>query len=160
MALQAIDALSFRKAMSTFPSGVTVITTAEGRKRWGMTVASFASLSLDPPLVIACLETRVETRAAVERTRHFGVSILAAGQASISNQFASRVPDRFEGVAVRPGALGDPLIEGAVCQLECRVYDVFPGGDHTIIVGEVLDSTTTDEESLLYWRSRYGQIKL
>lgn len=155
MALQAVDELTFRTAMSTFPSGVTVVTTAEGKRRWGVTVASFASLSLDPPLVLVCLENRLDTRAALERTRHFGVSILAADQAHVSDQFAARLADRFDGISVRAGALGDPLIEGAVCHIECRVYDVLRGGDHTIFVGEVLDSATTDGLPLIYWHSSY-----
>lgn len=155
MPLTRVDGDAFRKALSTFASGVTVITTSEGKRRWGLTVASFASLSLDPPLVVICLETRVETRSAIERTRRFGVSILAHDQSEISSRFASRVTDRFEGVDVTNGGLGDPLIDGAVTHLECRVYDVFPGGDHTILVGEVVETRVSDREPLLYWGSRY-----
>ena len=159
MPLQPVDQLTFRRSMSMFASGVTVITTGEGKRRWGMTVASFASLSLDPPLVVICVENRVETRAAVERTRHFAVNVLADDQAHISSQFASRMADRFEGIAIEASPLGDPYIQGAVCQIQCRVYDVFPGGDHTIIVGEVLDSTITDRLPLLYWQSQYQSMK-
>lgn len=144
--------------MSTFPSGVTVVTTAEGNQRWGMTVASFASLSLEPPLILVCLETRVETCAAIIRTGHFGISVLAADQAHVSNQFAAPVDDRFAGVPVQPGSLGDPLIDGAVSQIECALHDTLPGGDHTIFVGAVVEARISELNPLLYLGSRYRTI--
>lgn len=150
-----IDAAAFRKAMSTFPTGVTVVTTADGSSRWGMTVASFASLSLEPPLLLVCLESRVDTCAAIERTGHFGVSVLSEGQAEISNQFASRLEDRFAGVELRTGRLGDPLINGASSQIECRLHSQLPGGDHTIMVGAVVEAFVSDLPPLLYAGSRY-----
>lgn len=153
-----IDAIGFRKAMSTFPSGVTVVTTSDGTSRWGMTVASFASLSLEPPLLLVCLETRVDTCTAIQRTGHFGVSILSAEQTDISNQFASRLDDRFSGIDVTAGMLGDPLIAGASSQIECRLHSQLPGGDHTILVGAVVEANVSDRLPLLYVGSRYHSL--
>lgn len=153
-----IDEALFKLAMSHFASGVTVVTTAHEGTPYGMTVASFASLSLHPPLVVVCIELAAKTHDALAAAGKFGVSILAADQADISGRFASRVDDRFAGVAVRVGDLGVPLIEGAICNLECNVYGRLPGGDHTIFVGEVVSAHTTEAAPLLYFRSRYHQL--
>jgi flavin reductase (DIM6/NTAB) family NADH-FMN oxidoreductase RutF len=153
-----IDEATFKLAMSHFASGVTVVTTSYGGTRHGMTVASFASLSLHPPLVVVCIEVAAKTHDALAAAGKFGVSILSAQQSDVSGRFASRVEDRFEGVTTREGELGVPLIEGAICQLECRVYGRLPGGDHTIFVGEVLHANTTEAPPLLYFRSGYHQL--
>ena len=132
-----------------------MVTTADGSSRWGMTVASFASLSLDPPLLLVCLESRVETCEAILRTRHFAVNILAADQGAVSNQFAARVVDRFAGVEIGEGSQGDPLVGGAATHIECLLHSELPGGDHTIIVGAVVAARTFDRTPLLYFGSQY-----
>src|SRR5438105_11384402 len=105
-----IDDAQFKLAMSHFASGVTVVTTEHEGTRYGMTVASFCSVSLRPPLVLVCIENSVRTHDAIVAAGTFGVSILAEAQAEISGRFASKkVDDRFEGVAVREGELGMPL---------------------------------------------------
>jgi flavin reductase (DIM6/NTAB) family NADH-FMN oxidoreductase RutF len=153
-----IDDAGFKLAMSHFASGVTVVTTEHEGTRYGMTVASFASLSLHPPLVLVCIEKIVKTHDAIAAAGAFGVSILAQSQAEISGRFASKRDDKFEGVSVRTGELGMPLIEGAICTLECRVHAQLPGGDHTIFVGEVVDSRVEDAPPLVYYRSAYREI--
>jgi flavin reductase (DIM6/NTAB) family NADH-FMN oxidoreductase RutF len=154
-----IDEAAFRQAMSHFPSGVTVVTTEHDGRSYGMTVASFASLSLRPPLVLICVEKSVKTHDAIVAARKFGVSILSSGQAEISSRFASRIDDKFAGVEVTAGELGVPLIAGALTTLECRVHDQLPGGDHTIFVGEVVDARTRDGIPLLYFRSGYREMQ-
>lgn len=154
-----IDDAGFKLAMSHFVSGVTVVTTAVDGTLHGMTVASFASLSLHPPLVLICIEKGVKSHDAIAAAQKFGVSILGGDQAEISSRFASRRDDRFEGVAVRTGELGVPLIEGAICTLECRLHDTLPGGDHTIFVGEVVDARTHESSPLVYFRSGYRELK-
>lgn len=145
--------------MSHFASGVTVVTTEHEGEPFGMTVASFASLSLHPPLVLVCLEKLAKTHDAVAAAKKFGVSILAQSQGEISGRFASRkVDDKFGGVPVRRGELGMPLIDGAICTLECRVHAELPGGDHTIFVGEVVDAQTGEGEPLVYFRSGYRDL--
>jgi flavin reductase (DIM6/NTAB) family NADH-FMN oxidoreductase RutF len=153
-----IDDARFKDAMSRFASGVTVITTEHEGAQYGMTVASFASLSLHPPLVIICIETKVKTHEAIRAAGKFGVSILASTQADVSGKFASKADDKFSGVSIRRGEHGMPLIEGAICTLECRVHEQFAGGDHSIFVGEVLDANTSDGAPLVYYRSGYREI--
>jgi flavin reductase (DIM6/NTAB) family NADH-FMN oxidoreductase RutF len=157
-AAMPIDDARFKLAMSQFASGVTVVTTEHEGVRYGMTVASFASLSLHPPLVLICIEKSVKSHDAIAAAEKFGVSILAKSQAEISGRFASRRDDKFDGVAVRAGELGVPLIDGAICTLECRLHASLPGGDHTIFVGEVVDAQTTESAPLVYFRSGYREL--
>lgn len=153
-----IDDAGFKLAMSHFASGVTVVTTEHEGAMFGMTVASFASLSLHPPLVLICIEKSVKTHDAIAASGRFGVSILASSQAEISGRFASKSDDKFSGVSIRQGELGSPLIEGAICALECRLHSQLPGGDHTIFVGEVVDAQTSEHPPLVYFRSGYREL--
>jgi flavin reductase (DIM6/NTAB) family NADH-FMN oxidoreductase RutF len=154
-----IDDAQFKAAMSHFASGVTVVTTELDGTPYGMTVASFASLSLHPPLVLICIEKSVKSHDAIAAAKKFGVSILAHEQAEISGRFATKkIEDKFAGVAVRRGELGLPLIEGAITTLECRVHDQLPGGDHSIFVGEVIEAGTSDGAPLVYYGSGYHQL--
>ncbi|HYO77139.1 MAG TPA: flavin reductase family protein [Thermoanaerobaculia bacterium] len=153
-----LDEATFKLAMSHFASGVTIVTTEHEGRPYGMTVASFASLSLHPPLVLVCIEKSVKTHEALSAACAFGVSILGASQQAVSGRFASKRDDKFDGVSVRRGELDVPLIEGAICTLECRVHSKLEGGDHTIFVGEVVDAQTTEEAPLVYFRSAYREI--
>lgn len=162
-----IDEANFKLAMSHFASGVTVVTTEHEGRPYGMTVASFASLSLRPPLVLVCIEKNVKTHEAIASAGIYGVSMLARTQGPISSRFASKADDKFDGVPTRRGTLGVPLIEGAICTLECRLYDTLPGGDHTVFVGEVVEAQLhsaqhdprSDESSpLVYFRSGYREL--
>ena len=154
-----IDEALFKLAMSHFASGVTVVTTEHAETPYGMTVASFASLSLHPPLVLICVEKTVKTHDAIVAAEKFGVSILAQEQTEVSGRFASKkVEDRFAGVAWNRGELGMPLIDGAICALECRVHSQLPGGDHTIFVGEVVSARTSEAKPLVYFRSGYREL--
>jgi len=152
------DAL-FKLAMSHFPSGVTIVTTVDAGIPHGLTVASFASLSLHPPLVVICIETAAKSHDAIDHAGKFGVSILRADQAAISGRFASKaIENRFDGVPTHFGVLGVPLIDGAICTIECRVHSRLPGGDHTIFVGEVVGAATSEGAPLVYFRSGYHHL--
>ena len=153
-----IDDARFKLAMSHFASGVTVVTTEHDGVSYGMTVASFASLSLHPPLVLVCIEKSVKTHDALAAAGKFGVSILGQTQAAISNRFASKIDDKFTGIDVERGELGVPLVSGAICTLECRITEQLAGGDHTIFVGEVVDAQTREDAPLVYFRSAYREI--
>ncbi|HEX8618512.1 MAG TPA: flavin reductase family protein [Thermoanaerobaculia bacterium] len=155
----SIDEAQFKLAMSHFASGVTIVTTEHEGRPYGMTVASFASLSLHPPLVLVCIEKSVKTHDAIAGAGAFGVSILAQTQQAVSGKFASKRDDKFDGVSVRRGELNVPLIEGATCTLECRLHTQLSGGDHTIFVGEVVDAQTTEDAPLVYYRSAYRELK-
>jgi flavin reductase (DIM6/NTAB) family NADH-FMN oxidoreductase RutF len=154
-----IDDAHFKLALSHFASGVTIVTTEHEGRPFGMTVASFASLSLNPKLVLVCIEMSVKTHEAIVAAGKFGVSILANDQAGVSSKFASRSDDKFTGVDVFRGALDLPMITGALTTIECKVQAQLPGGDHSIFVGEVVDIQTREGEPLLYFRSGYREMR-
>lgn len=124
----------------------------------GLTVSSFASVSLDPPLVLVCIDRKAQTHAALRQSGHFAVNVLATGQEELSRRFASNRTDKFDGVAHRRGRMGQPLIEGALAILECTTVDAREHGDHTVFVGRVDDVQTTMAEPLLYFRGQYRQL--
>lgn len=154
-----VDEESFRKTMSCFASGVTVVTARdEAGRPVGLTVSAFSSLSLSPPLVLICLDKRVANLAAFRRGP-FAVNILAEDQAEVSNRFAQRREDRFAGVTHADGALGVPLLDGCVATVECRTHDVAEGGDHDIIMGSVQAVTRHGaDRPLIYFAGRYAAL--
>jgi flavin reductase (DIM6/NTAB) family NADH-FMN oxidoreductase RutF len=154
----AVEESRFKQALSYFASGVTVVTTEFEEKRYGLTVSAFCSVSLRPPLVLVCIEKSVRAHDLIPRAEKFAVNVLAANQEDISNRFASRIDDRFAGVATHTGLLGIPLIDGAIASLECRLYDTLPGGDHTIFIGEVVSAELHQPDPLLYFRSGYHRL--
>jgi flavin reductase (DIM6/NTAB) family NADH-FMN oxidoreductase RutF len=125
-----------------------------------MTVSSFASLSLHPPLVLVCVEKSLKTHDAITAAGRFGVSILGADQAHLSGRFASRIDDKFEGVETERGELGVPLIANALTTLECHLHAQLSGGDHTIFVGEVASVRTREGSPLVYFRAGYRDVRL
>jgi flavin reductase (DIM6/NTAB) family NADH-FMN oxidoreductase RutF len=155
-----MDDAQFKLAMSHFATGVTVVTTEHDGHRYGLTVASFASLSLNPPLVLVCIEKSVKSHDAIAGSGRFGVSILGSQQADVSNRFASKADDKFSGVETFNGTIGVPLIANAITTVECRVREQLPGGDHTIFVGEVVAAQTGEGAPLIYYRSGYREIRL
>jgi len=156
----AIDDAQFKLAMSHFASGVTVVTTEHQGVDYGLTVASFASLSLNPPLVLICISKSSSSHDAIAASEKFGVSILAGDQAEVSGRFAARGGDKFSGLDIRRGELGLPLIGGALTTLECRVHQQIDGGDHSIFLGEVVDTQTREGAPLLYFRAAYREMLL
>jgi flavin reductase (DIM6/NTAB) family NADH-FMN oxidoreductase RutF len=129
---------SFRDALGGFATGVTVLTTlAPDGQPVGVTISSFNSVSLQPPLILWSLATDSPRLEAFRRSRHYAVNVLAADQAWISDRFASRDPDRFSGVRSDTGMAGMPLLAGCVAYFECSSEAHYPGGDHIIFVGRV-----------------------
>jgi flavin reductase (DIM6/NTAB) family NADH-FMN oxidoreductase RutF len=151
-----VDTAEFRRALGQFASGVTVVTTLDrdGSPR-GLTVSSFCSVSLDPPLVLVCIDNRSETHDGFEASGVFGVSILAEGQEEWSRRFAVGGVEKFVGVELVKGEHFVPLVPGALAHIECRVTATLPAGDHTIYVGEVLRLAATPGRPLLYHSSGY-----
>lgn len=156
--VMAIDAGGFKKAMSRWASGVTVVTAEHNGVRHGITVSAFSSLSLDPPLVLICIGKSAPAHDTIRKGERFVVNLLAESQEALSNRFASKVDDRFEGVAVRTGNLGVPVIEGCLAAIECRLHETLPGGDHTIFVGEVVHADITDGAPLVYFQGAYRKM--
>lgn len=153
-----IDQGEFRRVLGHFASGVTVVTTCYDQTNYGITVSSFSSLSLDPPLVLICIDQSVTSHAALERSGMFAVNILPEEGEGLSRHFATREVDKFDGVAYHLGQHGAPLLDDALATLECRIVQQLPGGDHTIFLGEVLTGATRTGKPLIYYRSGYHQI--
>ena len=151
-----IDSDTFRSVMGRFATGVSVLTTRHGDVDHGMTVSAFSSLSLDPPLVLACIGHDATIAGSIAAAAHFGVSVLAEDQEPLSRRFADPDADRFDGVALLRGALGVALVDGAIAHLQCRIVARHDGGDHTIVVGEVLVASTIDRRPLVHFRGDHG----
>lgn len=154
-----VDDAQFKLALSHFASGITVVTTGWEGKPYGMTVSSFASLSLHPPLVVICIEKSVKSHDAIVASKRFGVNILAAHQADIADCFASKAEDKFAGVEWANGTTGVPVIANALTTIECTLHDQLPGGDHSIFVGEVVATAVREGEPLLYFRGGYRRMQ-
>jgi len=154
-----IAADDFRRVLGHFATGVTVVTTCDADlKPTGLTVSAFASLSLDPPLVLACVDHKAQSFPALRDSGRFAINVLTTEQQEISRRFATTRLDKFDGVPYRLGALGAPLIEGALAHLECVTVGAHVEGDHTIFVGRVEHGSTGTGEPLLYFRGRYGRL--
>ncbi|MGW1005500.1 flavin reductase family protein [Streptomyces sp. NPDC002520] len=162
-ATATLDDATFREAMSSFCTGVAVITATQpdGRPA-GMAVQSFSSVSLDPPLVCFCPANTSSTWPRLRAAGRFAVNVLAADQQELCRQFAVTGGDKFTGVGWTPGRNGAPLLDGALATIECDLAGTFPGGDHTIALGRVTALTTADHTwdsgPLLYFRRTYGRL--
>lgn len=155
-----VDDAKFKHALSHFASGVTIVTTEHEGTDYGLTVASFASLSLNPPLVLVCISKSSSSHDPIAKSQKFGVSILGSDQEAISGRFAARGGDKFAGLDVRRGSTGVPLVGNALATLECRVHEQVIGGDHSIFIGEVVDTETREGAPLLYFRAAYREMRL
>ncbi len=141
-----------------FASGVTVVTVSHEDAQYGITVSSFTSLSLDPPLVLICIDKRVMSHAVLRQAGSFAVNILAHDDEHLSRHFASREQNKFKGIAYHTGITGAPLLEGVLATVECKIVQQVDGGDHTIFIGEVLAGTAYDGKPLIYYRSGYHNL--
>ncbi|WP_328610647.1 flavin reductase family protein [Amycolatopsis sp. NBC_00345] len=145
------DAGSMRRAMGQFATGVTVLTTVTGEGRpAGCTVSAFSSLSLDPPLVLACIDRGRAMHEHLTTAPGYVVNVLRTDQRELAVRFAGRGADRFAGLRTRPGRHGIPLIDGAIAQIQCDPHAVLDGGDHAIVVGRVRALATHAGDPLLY----------
>jgi len=154
-ALQSVGPDKFKRTMRTFTSGVTVVTLRDGEALHGITVSAFSSLSLDPPLVLVCIDKSAASHDAFARAGAFVVNILEAGQEGVSNLFASRDEDKFARATWHEGVVGAPVLDGAFGVAECVLHDSLPGGDHTIFVGRVVGASAHDGMPLLYGQGGY-----
>jgi len=150
----------FKACFRLWPTGVSVVTTRDGEGRaYGVTMNSVTSVSLEPPLLLMCLRNDSETLAALRASGIFCVNFLASGQEEISNRFAHRRPDKFKDLPTHDGRLGAPVLEGVLAALECRVEGVYPGGDHQIVLGELVQGTRHNPEiaPLVYVDGQYAR---
>lgn len=153
-----MDERALRDALGCFATGVTVVTTMTELGPLGMTVNSFASVSLDPPLVLWSPARKSSRFAAFEAASHFAIHVLAEDQQPIANRFA-REGLNFEGLTYHPGVGDAPLFDGAAARFECTHAARYDGGDHLIVVGEVLALTCSEAAPLLYHRGAYSAIR-
>lgn len=163
MATKKLTPLDFRLALAQFATGVTVVTVERGPGQvHGMTANSFTSVSLDPLLILVCVEERAKLLPLLRAKRRFGVSVLKDSQQSISEFFARAdqpldAEDRL-GIRFRWTSGGVPLVEGTLCQLACTLVEAYPAGDHAICVGEVELAEVFSGEPLIFFRGEYRKI--
>ena len=149
----------FRKAAGRFATGVTIATVLDSTGRpHGLTVSSFTSVSLEPPLVLICLGHAAATLECFRTAKHFGINILAADQRALSEHFARKGHNRFHGIDWHPGETGVPLLPGTVAAMECAVHRKIAMGDHDILVGEAVRLEIREKTPLVHYASRYHQL--
>ena|SRR5690348_6574995 len=161
MAIQTLDSKTFRAVMSRFATGVTVVTTCDGPRRLGITVNAFCSVSLDPPLVLVCIERSSYIHQILSKSGVFAVNLLRDDQQDLSACFAGNSDERhdeFCHAVSHAEATGAPVLDDALGFVDCRIVNIFPGGDHDIFIGHVEALGDADGAPLLYYRSQYHQL--
>jgi flavin reductase (DIM6/NTAB) family NADH-FMN oxidoreductase RutF len=152
-----------KQAMRAYPQGVTVATTDGPSGATGMTVSSFTSVSLEPPLVLISIAKGSAMHDLFREAKAYAINFLADDQKSVSDRFAGRTSarDRFEGLRFTKGVTGSPIIEGARVAIECKAWKVYEGGDHSILVGEVVSAKTLNSKRpLVYYSQQYTTTEL
>lgn len=153
------DMDAYCEAIAHFATGVTIVTTVIEEGRVGMTASAVASVSLDPILLLVCVNNRIPTHRALEQSRRFAVSVLREGQEAIARTFATPSPDKFDGIALDLDQ-ELPVLADAGAWFVCDVHERFPGGDHSIFIGEVKAcGARRGARPLVYFRSEFGTIE-
>ena len=152
----------FRQCLGNWGTGVTIVATpGKDGKPYGLTVSSFTSVSLQPPLILVCLDNRISGLQAFKDSGKFGVSVLADGQSDLSTLFAKKDTERPPELYFT-GTTGVPLIKGALVTLECETQAIYEAGDHQIFVGEVraaeVGTAKDGKAALMYFRGKYGTL--
>lgn len=156
-----VSQADFRKVLGRFATGVTVVTTCDGEQRLGITVNAFTSVSLDPPLILICIEKKSYLHSVLLRNAYFAVNLLAEDQHELSDCFAGHSDARrnFCDTPSHTAVTGAPVLDHSLGWLDCHIANVYSGGDHSIIVGKVEALGTRDEKPLLYYRGKYPRIR-
>jgi flavin reductase (DIM6/NTAB) family NADH-FMN oxidoreductase RutF len=150
----------FRRALANFASGVTVVTTVDSAgESFGLTVSAFCSVSLEPPLVLVCIDRSTRCHHAFGESRRYVVNFLSEDQQPLSERFATQLENKFDGVDHHLNPEGLPVLRDAVAVLECRLRNEFDGGDHTIFVAEVERASVNGGKPLLYFGGEYGNME-
>ena len=152
------DSLLQRRIMGRFAAGVTVVTTRVGDQLAGMTANAVTSLSLDPPLVLLCVDKRAAFLGALKESRAYAMNIIAEEQEALSRRFAQKGPKEFHDIALTTAVTGSPIFADALGWLDCKVADILPGGDHEIFLGEILAGDCRDGRPLLFYSGNYAKI--
>ncbi|MEP6717084.1 MAG: flavin reductase family protein [Terriglobia bacterium] len=154
-----VDPSLYRRTCARFATGITVVTVVdESGHPHGITVNSFSSVSLDPPLVLVSIDLRNAILGHFLSSSYFAINILAEHQENLSRRFSSVSENRFHGIDWHPGEFGVPLLPGVLAQLECSVANTLEAGDHTVLIGEVRTASYTEGKPLVYFNSAYGNL--
>ena len=151
--------MEFRRTLGCFATGVTVITAMddEGKPR-GLTANAFSSLSLEPTLILVCVDHRSDTFPVIGQAEAFAVNILGEEQREISQRFARKGEDKFDGIGFHPGETGAPVIDGSLAVIECLRHEAYEAGDHTIFIGNVQHIEHGPGKPLLFFRGNYASL--
>ena len=155
-----LESAEFRRVLGHFVTGVTIVTAtdpADGEP-CGLTANAVASVSLDPPLVLVCVDHAAESHDRILAAGVFAVNVLSEDQERLSRRFATwNTPHKFGGIPFHRAATGAPILDAALAWVECRIWATYPGGDHTIMVGEAVGGDAREGSPLIYYRSGYGR---
>ena len=155
-----LDSAEFRRILGHWASGVSVVTTRTPSGRpCGLTANAISSLSLDPPLVLACVERGADTHDCIVTTRKFAISILPESGERLARLFATaNAEQKFEGIAFREEATGAPVLDEAIAWVDCELHAQYDGGDHSIFIGRVVAGDAHESAPLMYYRGGYGRF--
>ena len=160
MSLPPIEQQLFRRVCSKFATGITVLTVCDANGApQGMTANSFTSVSLDPPMILVCIDLKASILNRFDAGARFAVNVLDEEQKSLSTGFARNGCDRFEGVEWNPGETGAPILPGALATIECSVAQMVEAGDHVIVIGMVSHATWREGQPLIYFNSSYQTLR-
>jgi flavin reductase (DIM6/NTAB) family NADH-FMN oxidoreductase RutF len=154
----AFDSQEQRRIMGHFAAGITVATTRLGDQLFGMTANAVTSLSLEPPLVLICVDKRAAFLPPLRESGVFALNILSEEHEVLSRRFAQRGPKEFSDIAMSTAATGAPIFAEAHGFVDCKIVDVLPGGDHDIIIGEILAGDARPGKPLLYYGGKYRRL--
>ena len=155
----SVDSDTFRAVLGRFATGITIITGRDEKGiDHGMTVSAFSSLSLNPPLVLACIDHGASMRELLGTLTNIGINILSEGQEAISRRFSGKDIERFDGLGYTRGSSGVALLDDALAHLEATIVDRHEAGDHLILIAQVETAEAFSQRPLLYYRSGYAQL--
>lgn len=155
----SIDSQELRRVLGHFATGVTVITTKdESGAPFGLTANAFTSLSLNPPLILICVDKTAQCYSCFVASNVFTVNFLSENQEEISRRFATKGVDKFAGLKWQQGTNGAAILDGVIGYLECKIVQSYEGGDHTIVVGEVLNAAASGNRPLLFYQGKYQRL--
>jgi len=155
----SVTSAEFRRACGRFSTGVAIasVLDAQGTPH-GLTVSSFTSASLEPPLILICLGHRVSVIDAFRASAHFGINVLAENQRDLAERFSRKGQDRFDALNWRRGETGVPILAGVLAAIECAVRQRFTAGDHDVFVGEMVGARVAGGAPLIHFASHYRRL--
>jgi flavin reductase (DIM6/NTAB) family NADH-FMN oxidoreductase RutF len=155
----ALDASEFRRVLGHWVTGVSVVTAQPANgELCGLTANAVCSVSLDPSLVLVCVEQEADTHDGIARAGAFSVNVLRSDQELLARRFAADATEKFRGVAYHTEITGAPILDDALAWVDCRIWATYAAGDHTIYIGEVLAADAREGAPLLYYRGGYGRF--